>query len=137
MAVQYSVAQRNAAITTLSTTVAGAGVCKIFTGAQPATCATADSGTLLVQWTFTATFAGAASSGTVTVNNPVVPGSTAPSPGGAAGHFRIYQSGATVCVMQGNCTITGGGGDFQLTNLNISTGQIVTFSSMTVTAGNA
>ena len=135
MAVQYSVAQRNAAITTLSTTVGSAGVCKIFTGAQPANCALADSGTNLVQWTFTATFAGAASSGTVTVNNPAVPGSTALVTG-LAGHFRIYTS-ALACVMQGNCTITGGGGDFQLTNLNIAINQIVTFSSMTVSAGNA
>ena len=135
MAVQYNVTQRNAAISTLSTTVGGAGICKIFTGAQPATCVTADSGTNLVQWTFTATFAGAASSGTVTVNNPAVPGSTAAATG-LAGHFRIYTS-TLVCVMQGNCTITGGGGDFQFTNLNIAINQIVTFSAMTVTAGNA
>ena len=67
MAVQYSVAQRNAAISTLSTTVGAAGICKIFTGAQPANCLAPDSGANLVQWTFTATFAGAASSGTVTV----------------------------------------------------------------------
>jgi hypothetical protein len=136
MAVQYSVAQRNAAISTLSTTVGAAGICKIFVGAQPANCLAPDSGANLVQWTFTATFAGAASSGTVTVNNPAAPGSTALVTG-LAGHFRIYQAGATVCVMQGNCTITGGGGDFQLTNLNIAINQIVTFSSMTVSAGNA
>lgn len=134
MAVQYSVAQRTSAISTLSTTVGAAGVAKIRTGAQPADCATGDSGTLLVQWAFTATF-GTSSSGTLTVTNPVVPGSTATNTG-AAGHFRIYTS-ALVCVMQGNCTATGGGGDWILTNLNISSGQVVTFTSMTVTAANA
>ena len=132
--VQYSVAQRNSAIGTLSTTVGAAGVAKLFTGTQPATCATADSGTLLASWTFTATFAGAAASGAVTVNNPATPGSTAVA-AGTAGYFRIYTS-ALVCVMQGTAGLTSGF-DWNLTNTNISSGQVVTFSSMTVTAGNA
>ena len=133
--VQYSVAQRNAAISTLSTTVGASGVAKLFTGTQPANCAAADSGTLLASWTFTATFAGAASSGQVTVNNPAVPGSTAVATG-VAGYFRIYQTGATVCVMQGTAGLTSGF-DWNLTNTNISSGQTVTFSSMTVNTANA
>lgn len=132
--VQYSVAQRNSAIGTLSTSVGAAGVAKLFTGAQPGSCATADSGTLLVSWTFTATFAGAASSGTVTVNNPAAPGSTAVA-SGTAGYFRIYTS-AAVCVMQGTAGATSGF-DWNLTNTSISSGQIVTFSAMTVSAANA
>lgn len=47
MTVQLSIAVRNARLDSLETAVGASAVLKIRTGAQPATCATADSGTVL------------------------------------------------------------------------------------------
>ena len=45
MALQYSTAVRNAQLDQVETTIGVSAVLKIRTGAAPATCATADSGT--------------------------------------------------------------------------------------------
>jgi hypothetical protein len=50
-------------------------------------------------------------------------------------HFRIYQ-GAT-CHVQGSITVTGGGGDMTLDNTSIASGQQVTITSFSITAGGA
>jgi hypothetical protein len=54
---------------------------------------------------------------------------------GIAAHFRIKQ-GAT-CHLQGTVTATGGGGDMTLDNVTIATGQQVTITAFTLTAGGA
>jgi hypothetical protein len=54
---------------------------------------------------------------------------------GTAGYFRISQ-GAT-CHVQGTATATGGGGDMTLDNAAITTGQIVSVTSFTLTGGGA
>ena len=84
---------------TLTTDVGSAGVCKIFTGAPPATCATADTGTLLATFAGNATF-GASASGVYTLN--AISGVTA-SGSGVAGYFRWYPNAATTtnAVIQG------------------------------------
>lgn len=47
MTVQLSVAVRNARLDAIETAIGVSAILKIRTGAQPATCATADSGTVL------------------------------------------------------------------------------------------
>jgi hypothetical protein len=56
---------------------------------------------------------------------------------GTAGHFRIYESTATTCHIQGSVTATGGGGDLTLDNTSIAAGQSITITSFTLTDGNA
>jgi hypothetical protein len=56
---------------------------------------------------------------------------------GTAGHFRIYDSGGTVCGIQGTITATGGGGDMTLDNTSIASAQQVTITSFTLTDANA
>jgi hypothetical protein len=56
---------------------------------------------------------------------------------GSAGHFRIKDSGATPCHVQGSITATGGGGDMELDNIVIAVSQAITISTFTLTAGNA
>ena len=56
---------------------------------------------------------------------------------GTAGHFRLLDSGGTTCHAQGTVTATGGGGDLTLDNTSIASGQSVTITSFTLTAGNA
>jgi len=56
---------------------------------------------------------------------------------GTAAHFRIYASDGTTVHMQGTITATGGGGDMTLDNTSIASGQTVTITSFTISAGGA
>lgn len=134
MAIQYSVTHRTNAMTQLITDIGTSCVIKIFTGSIPATCATADTGTLLVTFAGNASAFGTAATGVLTVN--AVANATA-SDSGTAGYFRIYPTSATTtnAVMQGTCGTSGT--DMILTNATVTTGNTIQFTSMTVTAFGA
>lgn len=132
MAVQLSVAVRNARLDAIETTIGASPILEIRTGAQPANCAAADSGTLLASMTLPSDWMNAASGGTKTLAGTWQDLSADAS--GTAGHFRIKQ-GAT-CGMQGNVTATGGGGDLQLSSVSISVTQAVTITAFTITDEN-
>jgi hypothetical protein len=53
-----------------------------------------------------------------------------------AGYFRMWDSAITHCEIQGTITVTGGGGDLTIDNVNIASGQSVSTATFTVTAGN-
>jgi hypothetical protein len=59
------------------------------------------------------------------------------SANGTALSFRIYDSGAASCHIQGSVTLTGGGGDMTMNNVAIANGQAVTVNTFTLQAGNA
>jgi hypothetical protein len=54
-----------------------------------------------------------------------------------AGYFRVYDSAGTTCHIQGSVTATGGGGDMQLDNVSIASGQTVTVNTFTLTSANS
>jgi hypothetical protein len=135
MAVQLSVAVRNARLDSIETNIGTSAVLKIRSGAQPATCATADSGTVLATLSLPVDWMAAASSGSKALSGTWQDLSADAT--GTAGHFRIYDSGGTVCGIQGSITATGGGGDMTLDNTSIATGQQVTITSFTLTDANA
>jgi hypothetical protein len=54
---------------------------------------------------------------------------------GVAGHFRLYKTDGTTVIMQGTCGDTAE--DLLLDNENIQTGQQVTITGFSITAGNA
>ncbi len=136
MALQFSTTYRNALLDQLATTEGGSEVIKIFTGAVPANCAAADSGTRRVEYDLAG--AGdwlAASGGTKTLAGLTL--STTAVAAGTAGYFRMYDAGATNCHMQGTVTATGGGGDLTLDNIVIANGQTVQLTGFTLTAPGA
>lgn len=135
MALQLSVAVRNARLDAIESTVGATAVLRIRTGAAPANCGTADSGTVLAEMTLPADWMAAASAGAKALSGTW--NDTAADAAGTAAHFRIYDSGGTTCGIQGTVTITGGGGDMTLDNTNIAVGQLVTITSFTLTDGNA
>ena len=135
MALQYSVTVRNAQLDAIETTVGTSAVLKIFTGSTPANVATADSGTLLVSITLPSDWMAAASSGSKAKSGTWE--DTSADGTGNAGHWRLYASNGTTCHAQGTVTATGGGGDMTLDNISITTGQNVTITSFTISAGNA
>ena len=135
MAVQLSVAVRNARLDAIETSIGTSAVLKIRTGAAPANCATADSGTVLATLNLPSDWMAAASSGSksksgtwedLTADNT-----------GTAGHFRVYASDGTTCGIQGSITATGGGGDMTLDNTSIASGQTVTITTFTLTDANS
>lgn len=133
MAIQLSTTVRNARLDTIETTISTAPILEIRTGAQPANCAAADSGTLLASMTLPSDWMAAAASGSKALSGSWNDASADAT--GTAAHFRIKQ-GAT-CHMQGSVTATSGGGDIELNNTSIASGQSVTITAFTLTDGNA
>ena len=135
MALQYSVAVRNAQLDAVETTAGIDGILKVRSGAAPATCATADSGTALVIITLPTDWMESASAG-LKVKSGTWSDASADETG-TAGHFRIYASNGTTCNVQGEMTITGGGGVMTVDSLSVTAGQTFTVTGFTLAAGNA
>jgi hypothetical protein len=136
MALQYSVAVRNARNDAIETTISTAPDIEIFTGSQPANCAAADSGTKIAEGTLPSDWLGASASGVKSkAGTWTVTGITAAGAGATMGHFRIKQG--SDCHIQGSVTITGGGGEMTVNNTSIADTQVVTISSASITGSNA
>lgn len=135
MAVQLSTAVRNARLDAIETTVGTSAVLKIRTGAQPANCATADSGTVLATLSLPSDWLAAAASGAKAKAGTWEDASADAT--GTAAHWRLYASDGTTCHAQGTVTATGGGGDLTLDNVSIASGQVITITSWSFTDGNA
>lgn len=193
MALQKSVAVRNAQLDSIETTVGTSAKFQIRSGTPPSNCAAADTGTLLAEATLPSDWMANASSGSKALSGTWQDASADAS--GYAGHFRVKDSGGTTCHMQGTCgmstsgttawagstaysignirrngsnvyicttagtsassggpTGTGTGitdgtcvwnylcpldADLNLDNAAIASGQVVTISSFTITAGGA
>ncbi len=135
MAMQYSVSVRNARLDSVESTIGTSPILKIRTGAAPANCGTADSGTVLATVTLPSDWMSAASGGTKSMSGTWE--DTSADATGTAGHFRVYDSGGTTCHIQGTVTLSGGGGDMTVDNTSFATGQDFIVTSFTITAGNA
>lgn len=135
MTIQLSTSVRNARLDAIESTISTSAVLKIRTGAQPADCGTADSGTVLATLTLPADWMAAAASGSKAKSGTWE--DTAADADGTAAHFRLYASDGTTCHMQGTVTVTGGGGDMTVDNTSFLTGQAFTITGFTLTDGNA
>lgn len=135
MAIQFSVAVRNARLDAIETTVGTAPKLQIRSGAPPADCAAADTGTLLAEITLPSDWMANASNGSKSIAGG--PWAFTGSAAGTAGHYRLKNNAGTVTHEQGTITATGGGGDLTLDNTNIATGQGGNINSWTKTDGNA
>lgn len=132
MTTRLSVAVRNSMANSIWTAVdAGpaAGTIKIYTGSQPATPDTAASGTLLATVTLPDPSFATASSGTITGNDPAA---VNPVASGTAGWFRVADS-TGAAVYDGAVTVTGSGGELQLSNTAIGPGINVDVTALSVT----
>lgn len=115
----------------------GAGYAEIRTGSQPASVATAASGTLL---------------GTVTLSDPAFGNATTASPAvatanavtsdttadatGTAGWFRAFDSAGTA-VEDGTCGLSGSGAEMILDSTSIVAGGTIAISSWTISMPTA
>jgi hypothetical protein len=137
---QYTTTHRSAAMTDLVTAIGGTGFLMILTGAQPASVATVDGGTVLVVLPLSAT-AGTVSAGVLTFNS-ITP--TAAIATGTAGHFLICTSSvqatcvavtSTTRVAQGSVATSGA--DINAATVAFTSGTTITVSSLTITENGA
>lgn len=135
MALQLSEAVRNARLDAIEASIGTGAVLKIRTGAPPANCAAADSGTVLATLTLPSDWMAAASGGSKALSGSW--GDASADATGTAAHFRLYASDGTTCGLQGTVTATGGGGDMTVDNTSFASGQVFSVTSFTLTDGNA
>ena len=124
---QLGTTVRNARLDQIETTIGAAPVVELRAGALPANCAAVSTGALLSRdaipsdWMAAAAAGVKAKAGTWTLTGL---GS------GTIGYFRVYEAGSPdVCHIQGDVTITGGGGAMTVDNTSIALAQIVTVNS--------
>jgi len=132
MALQYSVAVNNARLDAIETAIGVSAVLKIRTGAQPATCATADAGTVLATLSLASDWMGAAAAG-VKAKAGTWQDASADATGTAA-HWRLYATDGTTCHAQGSYGTSGT--DMIGDSVSFTAGQSFTVNTFTLTAAN-
>jgi len=133
MAVQLSVAVRNARLDAIETTISTSAIMRIRSGTVPATCATADAGTVLATLNLPSDWMAAASAGAKALSGTWQDASADAT--GTAAHFRVYDSGGSTCHIQG--TVGTSATDMIVDSVSFTAGQQFTVSSFTLTDGNA
>lgn len=137
---QYTTTHRTSAMTDLITAIGATGTLMILTGAQPATVATVDAGTVLVVMPLSAT-AGTSSAGVLTFNAITA---TAASATGTAAHFLICTTSNTAnCVAVSSTTriiqgsVGTSGADLNFSTVAFTSGTTISVTSFTITANGA
>ena len=133
MALQFSAAVRNARLDAIETAIGASAVLKIRTGAAPADCATADSGTVLATLSLPSDWMAGASGGSKAKSGTWQDASADAT--GTAAHFRLYASDGTTCHAQG--TVGTSGTDMIVDNTSLATGQSFTVNTFTIQEANA
>jgi hypothetical protein len=134
MALQFSDTLRNGRADQVESVTGATAKLQIRSGAAPANCAAADSGTLLCEITLPSDWMNAAAAGVKTkLGTWAGTGAAA----GTAGHFRLKNNAGSTTHMQGTVTATGGGGDMTLDNTSIAVSQAVEVTTFTLTEAGA
>jgi hypothetical protein len=136
MAVQLNVTTRNARLDAIEVTNGASCSLRIYSGAQPANCAAANTGTLLAHIVLPADWLAAASSGSKAIAGSWVDASADGT--GTAAHFRVYNSQVTMdgttCFLQGSAGLAAA--DMILDSVSFTAGQQFTVSTFTMTDAN-
>ena len=122
---------RNARLDAITTFAGGSCKLRIYNGTRPATGGTAT--TLLAELTCNATFAPAASGGTLTLNS--ITSDASADATGTATWARIVKSDGTTHVL--DCSVGTSGADINLNTTSIVSGASVSVTSAVFTEGNA
>lgn len=129
---QYSVAVRNAGLDARVAAIGPSPILKIRSGAVPANCAAADSGIVLATLSLPATWMAAASGGSISKSG-TWQDLTADATG-VASHFRIYDSGGTICGIQG--TVGASSANMIVSSTNLVMGQPFVVDTFTLRDNN-
>lgn len=134
MTLQSSTALRNAWGDQIEVITGTSAVIRIRTGAQPANCAAADSGTALASITLASDWASAAAAGAKALSGLPVTDASADATGTAA-HFRLYASDGTTCHHQGSVGTSGT--DLIVDSVSFTAGQTFNITAWTWTMPGA
>lgn len=141
MAVDYSVSVRIGMLDAIEAAIGSSPKLRFYSGTKPSRCSAAVGGSdvLIATLTLTGDFMSNASESTTNVvtkaKNPASTWSAQAIADGTIGYYRIYDSTLTTCHEQG--TVGVGSGDISLDNNVVTTGQTITITGKTITAGNA
>jgi hypothetical protein len=133
MSLQLSTTVRNARLDAIETAIGASAVLKMRTGAAPANCGTADSGTVIATLSLPSDWMAAAGSGSKAMSGSWADASADAS--GTMAHFRIYASDGTTCHLQG--TVGTSAADLIVDNTSVNAGQSFTITGFTLTDANA
>lgn len=139
-AIKISTAARNAACDAIVDLIdggSGAGVLRIYTGAQPATPGTAPTGTLLAEVTLNDPAFGSAAAGVAALTvSPAISDASANATG-TAGWCRFLDSteaaGSGLGVVDGAVTASAGGGFLELATTTVTAAGPVSITSGSIT----
>ena len=134
---QKSVAVRNAQNDVIESTIGLSAVLKLWSGAAPANCAAANSGTQVASMALPADYMSASAAAVKALLGTWQDLMADAANAGGAMHWRIYASDGTTCHLQGTVSASGGGGEIQVDNLNIAQGQRVDVTAFNITASGA
>lgn len=129
---QYSVLVRNAKLDAIETAIGPDAILKVWSGGKPATCALADSGVALAIVQLPSDWMNAAASGSKSMAGTWQDISAEAN--GTAGYFRIYDSGGTICGIQGTVGISAA--DMIIDSINFTAGQPFSVTSFTLNDNN-
>lgn len=132
MALQYGTTVRNNKLDSIETTIGVSPILTIRTGAAPANCAAANTGTVLATLTLPSDWMANASGGSKAKSGTWQDASADAS--GTAAHFRIHDSTATTCHIQGTCGTSGT--DMILDSTSFTAGQSFTINTFTINDNN-
>lgn len=108
------------------------GNIKIYSGTQPATADTSASGTLLATITLPSTPFAAASAGSLTRSGSWT---ATVATTGTAGYFRMADASGGTYRLDGTITVTGGGGDMELSSTSLQQNGNLSVTSFTINLG--
>lgn len=141
---QFSTSVRNAVAALRESHIGASPILRAFTGAAPANCAAASTGTLIFEMTLPADWLSQSNGVSSLVGTWQDSSANAT---GAPRYFRVFDSTGTTCHAQGTISIAAGSGELKLTAPDaggadagypaIASGQPITISSFTVTEGGA
>lgn len=134
MTVQFSAAVRNAMLDAVEVAIGASPKLRFYSGAMPANCAAAATGSLLLEMALPSNFYDDAAGGSKALAGTW---SGQASGAGTIGYYRILNAAGDTCHEQGTVTVAGGGGAMIIDNATVSATQTVTVSAKTLTAGNA
>jgi hypothetical protein len=133
MTIQYSVTHQSNNMSDIVTQAGATAALLIFSGAPPAHCSVAQTGTLLATLPCSATL-GSVAAGVLTFNAITA---EAASANGTAGYWRLCTSSAgTTVIAQGTVGVSGADLNFN-GGVTFTAGETISVSSFTITANGA
>lgn len=130
MALQFSVAVRNARADATEIAIGVDARLRVLTGSPPANAAAAETGTLLCEVVLPTDWMAAAATG---IKAKAGTWEDTGAGTGTAGYFRVYDAAVSACGMQGTCGGAGSGADMEFDNPSIAPGQDIVINTFTLT----